>query len=474
MRGPASGRYPGGDQLMRVVLADLAARDGLVAKDTVAGGYGSRLIPFSRVTRVYCHFKKRRLGLPSIHMGYLAAIFARHGHEVVFTQDTIPEGDLALILSSLVDYRRETAWADAARRRGLRVGFIGLAATKMPQLFQEHADFLISGEPESAAIDLATGVELGGLYPSAPVADLDSLPFPRWDLLRQAGRRWTRGRARRFPVLASRGCPHSCTYCPHRILGPFRARSAANVADELEELCEEYPRPHVALRDPLFTQDRQRCQALCEEIRSRGLILSFDCETRLDALDRELLEQMRAAGLSAIAFGVESISPETLRRAGRRPVPEPQQRSVIETCQRLGIFTVAYYVFGFLQDDWRTIAATIDSSISLGATFAQFKLLTPYPGTPMWKDLAPLVFEKDWEKFDGYHPTFRHPNLSPRELSFLLGAAYARFYARPGFLVNYWRLRDLFTQPLLERVDRKVLEWHAQKEISVLSRAVEC
>ena len=459
---------------MRVILADLQGANGLVGKDTVAGGYGSRLTPFSRVTRLYCHFKKGRLDLPSLQMGYLAAIFDRQGHEVVFTRDTVPEGDLALVLSSLVDYRQETAWADHARGKGIRVGFIGLAASKMPALFRDHADFLVVGEPENAALEMARGADLTGNCPSPPVADLDALPFPRWDLLQTSAKRWGKSRSRRFPVLASRGCVNSCTYCPHRILAGFRSRSAANVADELERLCEDYPRPHVVFRDSLFTQDRERCLALCDAIRSRGLTLKFDCETRLDALDQELLTQMRAAGLRSVAFGVETISSETLRRVGRRPIPEPHQRALIDSCHRLGIITVAYYVLGFLQDDWGTISATIDYSISLGTTLSQFKLLTPYPGTPMWKRFSPLIFQKDWEAFDGYTPTFTHPNLKPEELRFLLGAAYARFYARPGFLVNYWRLRDLLSQALLERMDRKVLQWHAEKEISVVSRAAEC
>jgi radical SAM superfamily enzyme YgiQ (UPF0313 family) len=378
------------------------------------------------------------------------------------------------VLSSLVDFRHETAWADQARRRGIRVGFIGLACSQLPELFAGHADFLIAGEPEQAASWLALGQKLTGLTSSPPVADLDSLPFPRWDLLQEKTRGWPARRPKRFPVLASRGCTESCTYCPHRILGPYRSRSVGNVVDELEQLCQQYPRPHVFFRDALFTRDRHRCVALCQAIRSRGLSLRFDCETRLDALDPELLGEMRAAGLSAVAFGVETVTPESLRRAARRPIPEPRQREVIDACRRLGITTVAYYVFGFLEDDWNAIAATISHSIALRTTFAQFKLLTPYPGTPMWKQLSSRLTETDWQNFNGYSAVFRHPNLKPQELQFLLGAAYARFYARPGFLVNLWRVRGLLPQALLERLDRQVLRWHAEKEISLVSRAAEC
>ncbi|MSO23768.1 MAG: radical SAM protein [Acidobacteria bacterium] len=465
---------------MQIVLADLKANDGLVSKDTVAGGYGSRMRPFSRSTSFYCGLKKKFHDHPSVQMAYLSAICASRGHEVVWTREAIPEGDVALVLSSLVDFRRETAWADAARQRGLKVGFVGLAASKFPHLFAEHADFVVSGEPETAVTQLAEGVRLSGLCPSEPVKDLDALPFPRWDLLQERrglGDRlafWARPLGGGFPLLSSRSCPEFCTYCPHRILASYRARSVKNVADELEQLCELAPNPYVVFRDPLFTEQRDRCLELCDEIQARGLSLRFECETRLDHLDEQLLVQMRAAGLSVVTFGVEAITDDTLRRVGRRPMPEAQRRALMNVFRKHGITSAAYYVFGFLQDSWDTIAATIDYSIELGSTFAQFKLLTPYPGTPLWKQFQPLVFETDWEKFDGYTPTFHHPSLSPGELTFLLGAAYARFYIRPSWLSNYLRIYRGPLRGWVRRLDSKTFAAHTRKEIEQMSRPVTC
>src|SRR5262245_44103526 len=165
---------------MRIVLADLKADEGFVSKDTVAGGYGSRLRPFSKVTSAVCQVKRRFHNLHSIHLAYLAAIAARAGHEVVSTQGEVVDGDAALILSSLVDFRRETAWANRMRARGTRVGFIGLAASKMPHLFTDSADFIINGEPEQAMHRLVGGERLTGIVESPAVPDLDALPFPRW------------------------------------------------------------------------------------------------------------------------------------------------------------------------------------------------------------------------------------------------------------------------------------------------------
>jgi anaerobic magnesium-protoporphyrin IX monomethyl ester cyclase len=467
---------------MRVVLADLKGQDGFVSKDTVAGGYGSRLRPFSRVSGVVCTLKKRLHAPPSVQMAYLAALAANKHHEVRWTSDAPIDGDVALVLSSLVDYRNETAWADKMRARGVRVGFVGLAATKMPELFAGHSDFIVAGEPEEAVGRMFDGEELHGYTTSAPLDDLNALPFPRWDLLGE--RRVRRGSASwltvrpfgggAFPVLASRGCPEFCTYCPHRILAEHRARTVENIADELEELCGHYPKPYVIFRDPLFTEDRERILALCGEIGRRGLRLRFECETRLDRLDEGLLMTMHRAGLRAMSFGVESMAPETLKKAGRRPIPHPHQQAIIDFCRQLGVATAAFYVFGFVQDTWESIALTIDHSIQLGSTLAQFKILTPYPGTPLWKQMKPLVYEQDWQKFDGFTPTFNHPNLTSDELMFLLGAAFSRFYVRPSYLANQLGIRSIPIQQVIERLDARVFARQARREIARVSRPVSC
>jgi len=465
---------------MRVVLADLKSERGFVSKDTVVGGYGSRLDPFSRVTSLIAYVKKQFHDVPSVHMAYAAAILARAGHDVIWTRGQEVDGDVALVLSSIVDHKNETAWADRMRARGANVGFVGITASKMPELFEGHCDFIFNGEPEAGVMRLAQGEIPSGITVSPQIDDLDALPFPRWDLItedrgRKHGIKWSsRPVGGGYPLLASRGCPEFCTYCPHRILAGYRARSIANIADELERLCDTYEPPYVIFRDPLFSEQRDRCLALCDEIRARGLRLTFEAETRLDRLDVELLDTLHAAGFRAMSFGVESTDPATLKKSGRRPIPPSHQRQIIEHCRRKGIVTAAFYVLGFLQDDWRSVAATIDYATDLGSTFAQFKILTPYPGTPMFKQLQPLLTETDWEKFDGYTPTFKHPNLTDRELVFLLGAAYTRFYVRPSYLANFLKIQNTVVRDWVSRMDRRVNDRHTREEIADCSRPVAC
>jgi radical SAM superfamily enzyme YgiQ (UPF0313 family) len=174
-----------------------------------------------------------------------------------------------------------------------------------------------------------------------------------------------------------------------------------------------------------------------------------------------------------MSFGVESVAPSTLKKVGRRPIPEPHQREVLRRCRELGIVTAAFYVIGFAEDTWDSIGATIDYAIDLGSTVAQFKILTPYPGTPLFKRMQGAITEKDWERFDGFTPTFTHPSLTHAELRFLLGNAYTRYYIRPSFLTNYLRISTPRVRTFAQSLDARVRRRHA-REVALMERSLSC
>jgi len=151
-----------------------------------------------------------------------------------------------------------------------------------------------------------------------------------------------------------------------------------------------------------------------------------------------------------------------LRRVGRRPIPPEHQREIISYCRDKKITTEGFYVIGFLTDTADSIRATIDYSVELNSTAALFKVLTPFPGTPLFKQMKSLITETDWEKFDGYTPTFKHPNMTHEELRQLLGLAYVRFYVRPSFGLTYlgFKTPSEALQRLEEYAKRRQLEQH--------------
>jgi len=450
--------------LTRIILADLKGRGGYVNKDTVAGGYGSRFQGHSFTTRCEKNLRRVLQNLPSIHLGYLASIFANAGHEVLVTRGDEPiDGDVAIVLTSLVDYRHEREWAEAMQRRGTKVGFVGTAATHLPQLFEGVGDFIISGEPEAAITRIAAGEEPNGPMKSEAVDDLDSLPFPRWDLVKPGRFAYTSrrlfGATRAVPMLTSRSCPEKCTYCPHRITAGFRARSDQNVLDELTDLCAQYEHLHVVIRDPLYTLDRDRCMRIAEGIRTRGLKLTYECETRMDDLDEDLIRAMQASGLRNINFGVESPDPLVLRSVARRFIPFEHMRRMINLCWKLEVTTTAFYVIGFLQDTEESIEQLIRFAVDLDSTFANFKILTPYPGTAQFNQLKPLINDDDWQHFDGYTLNFQHPKLTPRRARLMLGMCYSRFFVRPSNILNFVGMHRYAHLPMLKRVDAWSWRW---------------
>ena len=452
--------------MSRIILADLKGRGGYVNKDTVAGGYGSRFQGHSFTTRFEKNLRRMLQNLPSIHIGYLASIFANAGHEVIVARSDQPvDGDLAIVMTSLVDYRHEREWAVAVQKRGTKVGFVGTAATHLPELFERFGDFIISGEPEAAAMRIAVGEDPKGKIRSLAVDDLDSLPFPRWDIVKPRGfgytNRKTFGMTRAVPMLTSRSCPEKCIYCPHRITAGFRARSVGNVVDEMAELTTLYKRLHVVIRDPLYTLDRDRCLLISRQIRARGLKLTYECETRMDDLDEELIREMQSSGLRNINFGVESPDPVVLRKVARRFIPYEHMRRIIKLCWKLGVSTTAFYVIGFLQDTEESIEQLIRFAVNLDSTFANFKILTPYPGTPQFKQLESLINDDDWQHFDGYTLNFSHPALTPRRARLMLGMCYSRFFLRPSNLLNFAGLHRYAHLPMLKKVDE--WSWHWQE-----------
>ena len=258
---------------MKVVLADLKSNRGFVSKDTVVGGYGSRLDPFSRVTAVMAYLKQQFHDVPSVHMAYIAAILARAGHEVSWTRGEMVDGDVALVLSSLVDHKNETAWADRharARREG-RVhrhhGVEDARAVRRSLRFHPERRARSGGDAAGAGRDRSAGSSSASRSTiSIRCRFRAGIWSPR--IAASSGfKLFTRPVGGGYPLLASRGCPEFCTYCPHRILAGYRARSIANIADELERLCDQHPRPYVIFRDPLFSEQRDRCLELCDRDR---------------------------------------------------------------------------------------------------------------------------------------------------------------------------------------------------------------
>jgi radical SAM superfamily enzyme YgiQ (UPF0313 family) len=288
------------------------------------------------------------------------------------------------------------------------------------------------------------------------IDDLDALPFPARDLT--PFQRYSSVLARRRPVttmFTSRGCPYRCTFCDRPHLGKkFRARSAANVVDEMQE-CVEMGIHEFLVYDDTFTVGRRRVLDICGEIQRRGLDVGWDIRARVDTVDAEMLAALRAAGCERIHYGVEAGSDRFLEVLSKG-ITVGQVREAFRLTRRAGIQILAYFMIGIPGETEADIRQTMRLARELEPDVVHITILTPFPGTAIYRRaLEEGVYERDvWQEFareprPGFQPPYWTRELSREQLESLLVEAYKSFYTRPRYIVRQllkirsWReLRD--------------------------------
>ena len=155
----------------------------------------------------------------------------------------------------------------------------------------------------------------------APVADLDDVPSPAWDLA-ESPRSYAQAAGSNeslFPIDLGRGCTFTCSFCTTPVFWGRSARqlSARRAADEFDRLAGLDGLDCAYVTHDLFTVDRERVLAICDEKLARGNTLAWECRTRLDLVDAELLTRLREAGCRRILYGVESDSRAVLGRVDK-------------------------------------------------------------------------------------------------------------------------------------------------------------
>ena len=319
---------------------------------------------------------------------------------------------------------------------------------------ERFLDYIIRGEPDETVADLFNGQAedtiLGLHYrcnevwrdnPSRPlIKDLDSLPFPKWELLPY--QRYTLPRSsttspvRFLPMLTSRGCPFGCHYCPYPVNQglPFRYRSPRNVVDEIEHVTKNLGIQYIIFRDPMFSLRQDRVIGICEEIKRRGLRVRWKCETRVDCLNETTLRAMAAAGCEGINFGIESAEVEIQANVGRKPITQEKIIETVALCRELGIKTFCFFIVGLPGDTVETILDSIHFAIRLRPTWVQFNAASPLIGTKLreWAVSKGLTSDSDYSYRTSHEAMIGNENLSRDQVAAL--HKFATFFER--YLMN--------------------------------------
>jgi anaerobic magnesium-protoporphyrin IX monomethyl ester cyclase len=362
-----------------------------------------------------------------------------------------------------IDWDLEVCSAIRTRCRPARIVIYGPVVTPLLWRVQQSpdVDYAIIGEADQPVLALMRGDpegEIAGLVRRDGDAwhrnperkfekNLDALPFPRWDLMPidryTIPKSAAAGTLRFLPMLTSRGCPFGCNYCPYPVGQglPWRNRSAGNVVDELQHLVRDLGVQYVIFRDPLFSANKKRVVAICEEIVARGVKVQWRCETRIDCLDEPTIAIMARAGCVGVNFGVESSDPQVQKNVERKPISERQFAETVALFRQHGIATFAFFVVGLPGDTVDTILQSIRFALGLGASWTQFTVATPFVGTRMhdWAVEQGFIASDHYQIISANEGSIGNENLTPAQVHRLHRFAQIlqrNFINRRGILKN--------------------------------------
>jgi radical SAM superfamily enzyme YgiQ (UPF0313 family) len=402
---------------------------------------------------------------------------------VARTRATRP--DLVVYETATPTARVDLALAGRLHRLGTRVCLVGPHATTFGrELLARHedVDFVVAGEYEAgvvalcAALDgrpLSRGAGLGvtaaagrggppdladvpGLVyrdadgevranPPAVIPELDRLPFPARDLFPRGDApdpdAYWDGFCQLRPALqlhASRGCPFRCSFCLWTQViyqaGNYRTFSPGRVVDEMVAARDRFGAREVYFDDDTFTGKRAQVEAICAEIVRRGLAVPWSCMADAVVTDAELVDTMAAAGCIGLKFGVESASPEVLRRVGKPAALLDHVDALAARLGHHGIKSHATFTFGLPGESPASMAATFALACRLDVDMVQFSISTPFPGTRYHEEAERsgwLRADAGGDDFDGaQRAAVELPGLPARELEAYARSAHGRWLLR--------------------------------------------
>ncbi|WP_287584749.1 radical SAM protein [Candidatus Borrarchaeum sp.] len=341
----------------------------------------------------------------------------------------------------------------------------GIHASTLPEetLLPKEVDIVIRGEADYITLQLVKSLENGKSFkdvlgisykengrfihnPPAPLIDkLDDLPFPAHHLINQGDYRLpiTRKLTRhKFTVIiSSRGCPYQCIFCATRnVFGNIcRFRSPKNTVDEIEFVLNKLNVKEILFYDDTFTLNIKRAIEICNEIIERGLDFIWQCGSRVDRINREILSKLYKAGCRRIGYGIESGSQEILNRI-KKGITLDQARKSIKLTKEMGISVLASFMFGHPGETLKTAEATIKFAKELNPDWANFFVATPFPGTELYEYAKSkgLIQDTDWSKYLVFPdtPLMETDELSGEMLLELHKRAYKEFYLRSNYLIS--------------------------------------
>jgi radical SAM superfamily enzyme YgiQ (UPF0313 family) len=391
--------------------------------------------PRSTTANVYS-----KIPMPLLGPVYLGTILRNQGHDVEIYKEDIYTPDYSKIKTDILGISILTSTANrgyeiARKFPKEKVIIGGVHASLLPEEAGRFARQVVVGEAEEVIGDIVNGKIQDAIVYGKPVEELDKLPNPDFSLIK--GYRFP---AFITPISTSRGCPFDCSFCSvTKMFGrKYRFRSADSIKNELLATQSK----QIFFCDDNFAAHPKRTRELLGFLAQRR-IRNWACQVRCDvARDDTLLTLMAKAGCAVACIGFESVNHKTLKAYDKKQTIE-EIIHAIRSFHKKKIRIHGMFVLGSDDDNEKTVWDTVRFAIKNKIDTLQMMILTPLPGTKVYRDLEKesRIFNRDWSLYDGQHIVFTPKLLSARELQMNVIRAYARFYSLSNSFILFMKLR---------------------------------
>jgi radical SAM superfamily enzyme YgiQ (UPF0313 family) len=330
--------------------------------------------------------------------------------------------------------RRAFELAHWYRSRGSKVILGGLHVLSCPEECAPHADVLAMGDGVQLWPRILNDVERGTMLPRY-VANYDNAyrddPPPRRSILPRSSFLTTAS------LIATRGCHNRCGFCYLSTDGlrmPYRMRDPEQVAMELEGSGQ----PYGVFIDNNLGSNREYLRSVCAALRPLGKIWS--AAVSIDVTDDpSLVRAMALAGCMGVFIGFESLTDANLSDAKKKTPKTADYARRVRMLHDNGIQVNSSFVLGFDHDDKDVFVRTAEWVEENRIECATFHILTPYPGTPLFRQMEGegRLLHRDWSRYDTAHAVFRPKKMTPEELEHGYGWIYQRLFSH----ASIWRRR---------------------------------
>lgn len=338
---------------------------------------------------------------------------------------------LVIIQVYITNAYRAYDLADHYRAKGAYVILGGLHVTSLPDEAARHADSIFIGPGEETfpafLADFKRGMPKKRYVSSKRT--LMGIPPIRRDLIKR--NRYLVPNS----IVVTRGCPHHCNFCyKDAFFEGGKSFYTQQVDDALAEI-DRLPGKHLYFLDDHLLGNARFATDLFEGM--RGMNRVFQGAATVDSILRgNLIEKAAEAGLRSLFVGFETFSPANLKQSNKKQNLKKDYEAAVNRLHSLGIMINGSFVFGLDDDDQDVFKRTVDWGVSNALTTSTYHILTPYPGTKLYKDMEAegRILTHNWDLYDTRHVVYRTTKLSSEELKAGYDWAYQSFYSWKNIL----------------------------------------